>query len=92
MFGAGFDANVLGGWIPGKEMRVHHGHVASVVQWVLQLVQQVGPQDLVVELGRTSDVVEDEIIINNNLLLIRHKYLYEYIQMRLTSYIKIVIK
>ena len=29
---------------------------------------------------------------NNNLLLIRHKYLYEYIQMRLTSYIKIVIK
>ena len=32
-----------------------------------------------------------EIIINN-LLLIRRKYLYEYIQMRLTSYIKIIIK
>ena len=32
------------------------------------------------------------IIINNNLLLIRRKYLYEYIQMRLTSYIKIIIK
>ena len=29
---------------------------------------------------------------NNNLLLIRRKYLYEYIQMRLTSYIKIIIK
>ena len=28
----------------------------------------------------------------NNLLLIRRKYLYEYIQMRLTSYIKIIIK
>ena len=29
---------------------------------------------------------------NNNLLLIRRKYLYEYIQMRLTSSIKIIIK
>ena len=29
---------------------------------------------------------------NNNLLFIRRKYLYEYIQMRLTSYIKIIIK
>ena len=29
---------------------------------------------------------------NNNLLLIWRKYLYEYIQMRLTSYIKIIIK
>ena len=32
------------------------------------------------------------IINNNNLLLIRRKHLYEYIQMRLTSYIKIIIK
>ena len=33
-----------------------------------------------------------DVIINNNnnLLLIRRKYLYEYIQMRLTSYIKII--
>ena len=29
---------------------------------------------------------------NNNLLLIQRKYLYEYIQMRLTSYIKIILK
>ena len=29
---------------------------------------------------------------NNNLLLIRGKYLYEYIQMRLTSSIKIIIQ
>ena len=29
---------------------------------------------------------------NNNFLLIRRKYLYEYIQMRLTSYMKIIIK
>ena len=31
-------------------------------------------------------------LLLNNLLLIRRKYLYEYIQMRLTSYIKIIIK
>ena len=29
---------------------------------------------------------------NNNLLLIQRKYLYEYIQMCLTSYIKIILK
>ena len=29
---------------------------------------------------------------NNNLLLIRRKYLCEYIQMRLTSYINVIIK
>ena len=51
-----------------------------------------------------NDVVYLEVILkmrlspsnlnnnNNNLLLIRRKYLYEYIQMRLTSYIKIIIK
>ena len=29
---------------------------------------------------------------NNNLLLIRRKYLYEYIQMRLTSYMQVTYK
>ena len=35
---------------------------------------------------------EDNNNNNNNLLLIQRKYLYEYIQMRLTSYIKIILK
>ena len=36
-----------------------------------------------------TDTYEEE---EEDLLLIRRKYLYEYIQMRLTSYIKIIIK
>ena len=47
------------------------------------------------KLSKTQDKVHFGSAVNNNnnnLLLIRRKYLYEYIQMRLTSYIKIIIK
>ena len=41
-------------------MWVHHRHATSLIQGVLQLVQQVGPHDLVVELRQPAYIVEGE--------------------------------
>ena len=50
LLGAGADLELFGGRMTREEMRVDHGHVASAVEGVSEFVEDVLPQDVVIQL------------------------------------------
>ena len=56
LLGAGADLKLFGGRMTREEMGVVHGHVASVVKGVGEFVEDVLPQDVVIELPGTPHV------------------------------------
>ena len=55
-FGTWDDSEMLGGWVSPEEIRVDHIDVASFVERVCDLIDQVLAHDIIVELLRSADV------------------------------------
>ena len=56
LLGAGGDLGLFGGRMTREKMGLGHGHVASVVEGVGEFVEDVLPQDVVIQLLRTPHV------------------------------------